>query len=165
MASSFDFDRLMDATNWRIVQILQEEARISFAELGRRVNLSSPAVAERVERLEAAGIIEGYHARVNTAKVGYPIRAIIRVDTQGRDNVPRNTEMLQRMPEVLECHRITGPDCYYISIAAADMERLQCVIDQISTMGRTTTSMVLGSPVAHKVIQPACIEPCDEQPS
>jgi len=154
MAVTYESERVLDETSWRILEILQTDARISWAELGRRVNLSSPAVVERVQRLEAAGIIQGYGVRVNTAKLGYPVRAIIRVDTNGNDHVARNVQLMQRMPEVLECHRTTGEDCYYVKVAAADMERLTAVIEQLATMGRTKTSMVLESPIAHKVIGP-----------
>ena len=74
MAVTYESERVLDETSWRILEILQTDARISWAELGRRVNLSSPAVVERVQRLEAAGIIQGYGVRVNTAKLGYPVR-------------------------------------------------------------------------------------------
>jgi Lrp/AsnC family transcriptional regulator, leucine-responsive regulatory protein len=158
MAVTYDSERVsergLDETSWRILEILQADGRISWAELGRRVNLSSPAVVERVQRLEAAGIIQGYGARVNLSRLGYPVRAIIRIDTDAHDNPARNIQMMQRIPEVLECHRTTGEDCYYVKVAAADMERLSAVIEQLGTMGRTKTSMVLESPILHKVVGP-----------
>ena len=76
---ALDIEKLLDETGWHILQALQENARLSFSELGQRVGLSSPAVAERVRRMEDAGIIKGYHAEIDTAKVGYPITAIIRI--------------------------------------------------------------------------------------
>ena len=147
-------ERLLDETSWAILDALQQDARMSYAELGRRVNMSSPAVAERVQRLVEAGVIEGFHARVNPAKVGYPIRAVIRIDTQGHVNIARNTQLFEQLPEVIEAHRTTGVDCYIVQVIARDMKRLEEVIDTLSAAGQTTTAMVLHSPLARKGIGP-----------
>ena len=155
---SFDSERLpervLDDTSWRILELLQHDARLSFAEIGRRVNMSSPAVAERVQRLEEAGIIEGYHVKVNYAKLGYPIRAAIRIATMGHDNFEHALAVMNQIPEVIECHRLTGVDCYQVTVAVADMLRLEQVIRQLEVLGRTTTSMILTTPIANKPIKP-----------
>src|SRR5512135_1233222 len=110
------FAKLLDGTGWRILRELQLDARLSFAELGRRVGLSKPAVAERVRNLEAAGVISGYRAEVDLAKVGYPILAVIRMSAVG-DVLARITAAVCAMPEVLECHRGTGTDSFTMKVA------------------------------------------------
>jgi Lrp/AsnC family leucine-responsive transcriptional regulator len=145
-------DRLLDDVSWRILDLLQQDARLSFAEIGRRVNMSSPAVAERVQRMEDSGIIEGYHATVNTAKLGYPIRAAIRIATLGPDERTRALAVMNTIPEVLECHSVTGVDCFFVTVAVADMTRLDQVISQLDALGRVTTSMILNTPIAHRPI-------------
>jgi Lrp/AsnC family transcriptional regulator, leucine-responsive regulatory protein len=156
MMISFDSERLseraLDETSWRILELLQHDARLSFAEIGRRVNMSSPAVTERVQRLEEAGIIEGYTVKVNLAKVGYPIRASIRIASLEHDQPEHRVAVLNSIPEVIECHRVTGPDCYLVTVAVADMTRLEQVIMQLDVLGRTMTSMILATPIAHKSI-------------
>src|SRR5712691_1441137 len=99
---TLEIERLLDETGWRILQALQENARLSFSELGQRVGLSSPAVAERLRRLEDAGIIKGYRAEIDTKKVGYTITAIFRLQVQ-EEKVPRFTANGRKTPEVFEC--------------------------------------------------------------
>ena len=140
---SFDSERALDKIDWRILGLLQEDARLSFAEIGRRVTMSSPAVTERVQRLEEVGIIEGYTAKVNYTKLGFPIRASIRITSLEHDNPTHRVAVMNCIPEVLECHRVTGPDCYLVTVAVADMTRLEEVIMQLDVLGRTTTSMIL----------------------
>ena len=161
---SFDSERLpervLDDTNWRILAFLQEDARLSFAEIGRRVNMSSPAVAERVQRLEKAGIIEGYRVKVNYAKLGFPVRAAIHVATLGHDDVASALQVMNAIPEILECHRLTGSDCYLITVAVVDMARLEQVIQQLEKLGRTITSMILRTPIeSRSVVSTMPIEP------
>src|SRR5215472_8883841 len=104
---ALEIERLLDETGWHILEALQENARLSFSELGQRVGLSSPAVAERVRRMEDAGIITGYRAEVNIAKIGYPITAIMRLNPQG-EKCTRLNSLVRELPEVLECYRVTG---------------------------------------------------------
>jgi Lrp/AsnC family leucine-responsive transcriptional regulator len=150
---AFNADSLLDATGWRILRILQENARVSFSEIGRQVGLSAPAVAERVRRLEEAGIIMGYHAEVDPAKVGLPILAIIRIGSTSA-SFARCAEAVKHMPEVLECHRITGSDSFYVQARAASIEHLERIIDTLQPYGETTTTLVLSSAVVRRPIAP-----------
>ena len=145
-------ERLLDETGWHILEALQENARLSFSELGQRVGLSSPAVAERVRRMEDAGIITGYRAEVNTAKIGYPITAIIRVSNSPGERCTRLSASAQEIPEVLECYRVTGSDSLVMKVMASSVEHLESLIDRISEHGQLTTSIVLSTVVDRKVI-------------
>jgi Lrp/AsnC family transcriptional regulator, leucine-responsive regulatory protein len=142
----------MDSIDWKILRELQADARTSYAELGRRVGLTTPAVIERVRKLEDARIITGYRAEIDTAKVGLPITAFIRMSISGVD-YSRIIEVAEQSPEVLECHRGTGGDSFIMKVAVATVEHLQNVIDRLTPYGITTTSIVLSSPVKSRVIE------------
>ncbi len=144
-------EKLLDNVGWEILCALQEDARLSYAEIGRRVGMSAPAVMERVRRLEEAGIITGYTARVDVTKLGLPIQAILRVRIQG-DRKEQIQRVVQRCPEVLECHHITGDDCMVMRIAVPSMAHLETLIGQIGIFGQTTTSIVLSSPVTERIV-------------
>ena len=150
---TLDIERLLDETGWRILQALQENARLSFSELGLRVGLSSPAVAERVRRLEDAGIIKGYRAEIDTTKVGYPITAIVRMQAQG-ERCSLISTFVHEIPEVLECYRVTGSDCLIMRVMVSSVEHLEVLIDRLSVHGPLTTSIVLSTPVAKRIITP-----------
>src|SRR5207245_4011017 len=145
-------ERLLDETGWHILEALQENARLSFSELGQRVGLSSPAVAERVRRMEDAGIIMGYRAEVNTAKIGYPITAIIRVSNSPGERCTRLTASTQEIPEVLECHRVTGSDSLIMKVMASSVEHLEALIDRLSEYGLLTTSIVLLTVLSLRIV-------------
>jgi Lrp/AsnC family transcriptional regulator, leucine-responsive regulatory protein len=136
----------LDDANLRLLTELQGNARLSFAELGRRVGLSSPAVAERLARLEEQGVITGYRAEVDPRALGYELGAIVRIRPAPRE-LHKVAELAQRTPEVVECHRITGEDCYFIKAYVRDVEHLEDVIDQFAIYGQTTTSIMQKSPV------------------
>jgi Lrp/AsnC family leucine-responsive transcriptional regulator len=142
----------MDAIDWKILKEMQRDARISYAELGRRVGLTTPAVIERVRKLEDAGIITGYRAEIDAAKVGLPITAFIRMSITGVD-YSRIIEVAENAPEVLECHRGTGGDSFIMKVAVSSVEHLQNLIDRLTPYGITTTSIVLSSPVKSRVIE------------
>lgn len=145
-------EKVLDEIGWKILRELQENARISFAELGRRVNLSIPAVTERVRRLEDAGVITGYHAEVDAEKIGLPITAFIRMNIVG-DMTPRLTALLKELPEISECHRGTGGDSFIMKVNVASVHHLERLIDRLLPFGTTTTSIVLSSPVAKRLIE------------
>lgn len=148
---AFQMARLLDGVGWRILAELQEDARVSFAELGRRVGLSTPAVAERVRQLEAAGIVRGFRAEIDLAKVGLPILAVLRMSVVG-DVLTEITEVAQELPEVIECHRGTGDDSFIMKVAVASVEHLERLIDRLTPFGTTSTSIVLSSPVVRRTI-------------
>ena len=139
----------IDTTNRRLLAELQADARLSLAELGRRVGLSSPAVAERLQRLEQAGVIRGYRAEVDPAALGLSLSAVIRIRPAPRQ-LPKVAELAQRTPEVVECHRITGEDCFIMRAHVRDVQHLEEVIDQFVVYGQTTTSIVQSSPVPRR---------------
>jgi len=150
-------EKLLDNVGWQILYELQENARIAFTELGRRVGLSSPAVTERVRRMEEAGIIVGYRAEVNLTAVGLSMMAIITVRKQGA----RSSDLEDRaraMPEVLACHKVTGVECYHMRVAVRSVEHLDKVIEAFSLYGQVVTSVVLSSPVKRRTITPDSVE-------
>jgi Lrp/AsnC family leucine-responsive transcriptional regulator len=136
----------LDDTNRRLLSELQRDARLSLAELGRRVGLSSPAVAERLARLEGAGVIQGYRAELDPAALGYPLSAVIRIRPAPRQ-LPRLAELAREAPEVVECLRITGEDCYLLRAHVRSVTHLEELIDRFTPFGQTTTSIVQSSPV------------------
>ena len=146
---AFD-DRLLDSTNRRILRELQADARLTMAELGRRVGLSAPAVTERVQRLEQSGVIVGYRAEIDPRALGFPVAAVVRVRPAMRQ-LHRIPEIAKDSPEVLECHRITGEDCYLLFVRLRSMDDLEEVLDRFALYGQTTTSIVHSSPVLRRV--------------
>lgn len=139
--------QLLDPTNLRILEELQVDARLTMAELGRRVSLSPPAVAERVQRLERAAVITGYHAAVDPKAVGYPIAAVVRVRPASRQ-LHKIPEVARELPEVVECYRITGEDCFFVKLHLRSMEDLEGILDRFVLYGQTTTSIVHSAPVS-----------------
>ena len=144
----------LDDANFRLIEELQRDARLSFAELGRRVGLSSPAVAERLARLEETGVITGYQAQVDPRALGFTLGAIVRIRPAPRE-LHKVAELAQRTPEVVECHRITGEDCYFMKAYVRDVEHLEEVIDQFAVFGQTTTSIMQRTPVPARPLSAA----------
>jgi Lrp/AsnC family transcriptional regulator, leucine-responsive regulatory protein len=139
----------LDATNISLLRELEADARLSLAELGRRVGLSSPAVADRLERLEEAGVIRGYRAEIDPRALGYELAVVLRIRPAPRE-LKKVAELAQRTPEVVECHRITGDDCYLMKAHVRDVEHMEEVIDRFAIYGQTTTSIVQSSPVPRR---------------
>lgn len=144
---------MLDDVDWAILLALQENARLSYTELGRRVGLTAPAVAERVRRLEQNGVITGYRAELNLERVGRPVLALVRVASR-EDRSHRLDALVRELPEILECHRVTGSDCYVLKVAVASVRELEYLIDCLSTCGHPTTSVVLSSPVTWRAVPP-----------
>ena len=144
--------RKPDSTDLALLAELQQDARLTLAELGRRVGLSSPAVAERLQRLEAAGVIRGYRADVDPRALGLALSVIIRIRPAPRE-LKKVAELAQRTPEVVECHRITGDDCYFMKIHVRDVEHMEEVIDRFAVYGQTTTSIMQSSPVPGRALE------------
>jgi Lrp/AsnC family leucine-responsive transcriptional regulator len=137
---------LFDPTNLRLLEELQADARTSLAELGRRVGLSSPAVGERLRRLEQEGVITGYRAEVDPRKLGYSLGVVIRIRPAPRQ-LAQVAELARQTDEVVECHRVTGDDCYVMFAHVRDVTHLEEVIDQFAAFGQTTTAVMQSSPV------------------
>ena len=146
-------DLELDNISWKILTELQKDARLTYAELGRRVGLTTPAVIERVRKLEDAKIITGYRIEIDTAKVGLPILAFVRMSITGID-YSHIIEVAEESSEILECHRGTGGDSFIMKVAVADVGHLQTLIDKLTPYGITTTSIVLSSPVKRRIIEP-----------
>lgn len=139
----------LDDLDWAIIEQLQQEARISLSELGRRVSLSPSATTERVRNLESLGVITGYHATVDLAKVGYPVLAVVRLKYPGNRHQPLHHLLAERC-EILECLRTTGDDCYTLKVAATSMEHLETLVDELAGFGSTTTSVVYSRTLPHR---------------
>jgi Lrp/AsnC family leucine-responsive transcriptional regulator len=144
-------NQLLDPINRRLLQELQADARVTIAELGRRINLSAPAVAERVQRLERAGVITGYRAEVDPKAIGFPIAAVVRVrpTTRRLQQIP---ELAREIPEVVDCHRITGEDCFFVKLHLRSMDDLEEILDRFIVLGQTTTSIIHSSPVVGRAL-------------
>jgi Lrp/AsnC family leucine-responsive transcriptional regulator len=137
---------LLDRVNLRLLAELQADPRLPMTELGRRVGMSSPAVTERVRRLEDAGIIRGYRLDIDPAALGLPLTAYIRV-RPNPGQLPRVADLARSIPEVAECHRITGEDCFIVKIHLPAMDQLDRILDRFLLLGTTTTSIVQSTPV------------------
>ena len=137
-------DRLLDEIGWRILTALQENARISFSDLGHRVGLSAPAAADRIRRMEDAGIITGYRASLAPERLGYSLTAIIRVSAP-EENCVRLGTLVRGLPGVLESHRVTGSDRLVVKIVASSVAHLDDVVRELSRYGTATVTIVLSS--------------------
>ena len=141
----------LDPYDVKILAELQADARITLAELGRRVHLSQPAVTERVRKLETAGVITGYRASVNLAALGYGIRALVRA---GRVDYARMVQQIDLMPEVVNAWNITGEDSWLLEIAVTDVAHLDAVVSQMCLLAETSTSIILKSVREHRAMLP-----------
>jgi Lrp/AsnC family leucine-responsive transcriptional regulator len=131
-----------DSVDHRILAILQTEGRLGLTEIGRRVNLSQPAVSARVKRLEQSGVISGYRAVVDPARLGLNIHAVVRLRTTNA-HIAACLDHFAALPEVVTVHRLTGEDCFLVDVYAATARRLETVVDSIARFGPVTTSLVL----------------------
>jgi Lrp/AsnC family transcriptional regulator, leucine-responsive regulatory protein len=139
----------VDAIDLRILTELQLNARLSLAELGRRVGLSAPAVGERVQRLEESGVITGYHAEIDPRAVGFPVTIMVRVRPAVRE-LARIAKIAEEIPEIVECYRMTGDDCYYFTMHLRSVDRLEPILDRFTPYGQTTTSLIQSAPVPRR---------------
>ena len=149
---AFDPGKPLDDVDWQILEILQDDGRISFSELGRKVAMSAPAVTERVRRLEESGVISGYRAEVDLERLGLPIVAIVR-SRPGFANKANFEKAMHEAPGVIECVRVTGEDCYVTKVCAGSMPELEAIVDVLAALGETTTSLVLSTPVSGRVVR------------
>ncbi len=142
---------LADAVNRRILAEMQCEPRITMTELGRRVGLSPPAVTERVQRLERSGVIAGYRLELDPAALGFPASAYVRI-RPGPGQLRRIAELAAAIPEVTECHRITGEDCFIMRVHATGLDQFEAVLDRFLMHGQTTSSIVQSTVVPARAL-------------
>lgn len=140
---------LLDQTDRKIIGELLADGRVSLAELGRRVSLSSPAVAERVRRLERSGVITGYRAEIDPRALGYQLTAIVRIKPAPRQ-LARIPELAAEIPEISECHRITGEDCFFLKVHLRSIDDLSELLDRFLVYGETTTSLINATPIPRR---------------
>ena len=141
----------LDSHDTRILAELQADARLSMAELGRRVHLSQPAVTERVRKLESAGVITGYRATVDLTKLGYGIRAMIRI---GRAEFVRMAKAVSQTPEVINAYNVTGEDSWMLEIAVIDVPHLDAVVTKFCLLAETSTAIILNTVRQHQPMLP-----------
>ena len=143
----------MDEVDWRLIDELQADARLSYNELSRRVHLSAPAVAERVRRLEKSGALAGYHARVDPARAGWPVQAMVLMACYGPRCVLQDQQLLAS-PKILEVHRVTGDACCVLKVVATSLEDYETTVDRLGRAGKLTSLMVLSSPLPWRPVTP-----------
>ena len=141
----------MDGFDQKILMELQQNARISYTELGKQIGLSGPAVKERVLKLEENGFIEGYRAKLNLSKLGYTLMVIINFK-MNPGNIKAFIDKLKKMPEVVECNRITGGDNLIMKVILKETEELETLINTLIEYGVPTTSVVLSTPIEDRII-------------
>lgn len=139
-------DEALDEINIRLLEELDQDPRVSMAALGRRIGMSSPAVAERIRRMEETGVIRGYAITINPAALGLPIGAYIRIRPH-TGQLQRIADLARAIPEVVECHRITGEDCFILKVYLPTIDQLDGILDCFLQYGTTTTSIIQSSPV------------------
>ncbi|WP_150462761.1 Lrp/AsnC family transcriptional regulator [Nesterenkonia ebinurensis] len=147
----------LDEVNCRILSVLADEPRLSTSALARKVAMSTPAVRERVKRLEEVGVIRGYHLDIDPAAIGLPVAAWVRV-RPGPGQLPKIAKLAEAVPQVSECHRISGEDCFLLKVHVPRIEDLEGVLDRFLLYGQTTSSLIVSSPVLPRPVLPAAAE-------
>lgn len=138
--------KMNDTTNRKIIAALQENARISYAELGKQVHLSAPAVAERIRKLESAGIITGYTLKIDLDKLGYPIVALVQCKVF-RTKERKFKALVLSYDEVIECYNVTGEQAFLVKLAVETMVQLDAILESFCDLSDTHTMMILSTPV------------------
>jgi Lrp/AsnC family transcriptional regulator, leucine-responsive regulatory protein len=141
----------IDPVNVRVLGELKRNPRLTMSELGRRVGLSSPAVTERVRRLEEAGVIRGYSLELNPTALGLPIGAFVRI-RPNPGQLANIAELARQIPEIVECHRVTGEDCFILKVYLRAIDQLDQLLDCFLAYGSTTTSIIQSSPVPRRAL-------------
>ena len=139
-------EQVSDPVNLSILTELQQNPRLTMSELGRRVGLSSPAVTERVRRLEETQVIRGYRLEIDPTALGLPIAAYVRI-RPNPGQLPRIADLSASIPEIVECHRVTGEDCFILKVYLPSLDQLDRILDRFLMFGTTTTSLIQSSPV------------------
>jgi Lrp/AsnC family leucine-responsive transcriptional regulator len=142
----FQNEKLLDRIGLKILDVLQENARLPVSRIGRRVGLSAPAVAERIRKLEEAGIIKGYHAKIAPGAIGRTVSAFINLTTEPR-NYPKVKSLAADMQAITSCHHISGEASFILHVQVEDLPALESVVERLSPYGQTQTAIVLSTPV------------------
>jgi Lrp/AsnC family leucine-responsive transcriptional regulator len=150
---TFHLERELDDLDWHIIDQLQADGRLSFKELGRRVNLSAPAVAERVRRLEESGVITGYRAVVDPRQAGHPIAAFVEMRCS-LSKCLLKTSVAGDYPEVVEVHKLSGDHCSMLKVRAASLEHFEGFLERIGQHGEMRSSVVLSTQYEGRPVQP-----------
>jgi Lrp/AsnC family leucine-responsive transcriptional regulator len=144
-------ERPLDSTDWNILRELQQDARLSYNELGRRVGLSAPAAADRVRKLEDAGVITGYGARIDQTKLGMPLLALIQLRCASGKCLLK-TSTVEEFPEVLEMHKLSGSHCSLLKVALASMQHLEAFNERLGAHGTLVVNIVTSSALTHRIM-------------
>ena len=150
---AFRSEKPLDAVDWRLVAALQEDGRLSFKELGRRINLSAPAVAERVRRLEETGVIRGYRAEVDARRAGFPLLAFVQMRCS-LGNCLLKTSTADDYPEIVEVHKLSGDHCTMIKVRAASLVHLEGLFERLGKHGEMRSSVVLSTQYEGRPVEP-----------
>jgi Lrp/AsnC family transcriptional regulator, leucine-responsive regulatory protein len=146
-----DSSALLDTVNRQLLRELTADPRITMSALARRVGMSPPAVSERVQRLERAGVITGYRVEISPAALGLPVTAFVRIrPTAGQ--LHKIAQLARETPGISECHRISGEDCFLVKVHVAAVEDLEKTLDGFVNYGQTITSIVVSTPVPPRVL-------------
>jgi Lrp/AsnC family leucine-responsive transcriptional regulator len=140
---------LKDERNVELLRLLRDDPRASISELARQIGMSAPAVRERIQRLEEAGIIRGYRLEIDPRALGYPLAVFIRVRPMP-GKLPMIAKLAASLPQVTECHRITGEDCFIMKVYLDSLDNLDVILDQFLAYGQTTTSIAQSTPVPQR---------------
>lgn len=146
-------EKLLDRIGLKILAALQENARMPLSRIGEKVGLSAPAVAERVKKLEEAGVIKGYHARIDPAAMGRSVSAFIHLVTDSR-HYPAVKSLAADMPQISSCHHISGDASFIMHVCVDDVSALESVVGRLSSFGQTRTAIVLSTPVDKTTMVP-----------
>ena len=140
----------MDKTNWKLLKLLEQNGRLTYAELGKLVHLTAPAVAERVRKLEESGVITGYGAKINLERVGIPITALVECQVY-RTKEREFKALVLSLDEVISCHNVTGPYAFVLRVAVRSMSLLDELLERLIDLSDTNTMMVLSTPVSREM--------------
>ena len=143
---------LLDEIGRNLIRVIQEDARLPFAEIGRRIGLSPAATAERLRRLEEVGVIAGYRVDLDREALGLPILAIVRMSCDGVKYRPF-LKAVQGMDNVVECHHVAGGDAFILKVVAASVVELESLVEKLLDFGVPTTSIVFSSPVQRRILR------------
>lgn len=151
MRMTLQSEKPLDSTDWKLLRELQRDARLSYNELGRRVSLSAPTAAERVRKLEDAGVIVGYYAQVNPAKLGLPLLALIQLRCAPGKCLLK-TSSAEEFPEVLEMHKLSGSHCSLLKVAVSSMQHLEAFNERLGVHGTLVVNIVTSSALTHRIL-------------